>query len=241
MLIMKPKSFVCLSIIIVVAISQQAKGSPNDQKVLSQLASKGNIRSSNNFIQLLLHAVSKERSDIQLNLEHASSQAKAKGPNPNCPDLSQTKTLYRVTRPDESCENGLLAKDPNGDATVLYHVRYGPKNVKTQFISTTTSKRIAKGKYWPKVQPGGGLVRIKTDSLPGGCKIVDLNDAVTRENELGSNPFAFNFARKDCEVLLDCGSDRVPCKLKYLKQKESKQTNSTSRTRRRTKSRRTRG
>ncbi len=146
---MTATTVVCLSIVIVIAISQQVEGSRNNQKILSQLANKIHLQSErDNLLQRLVHAASSERS----NLEHASSQGKAIGPNLDCPVFSETKKLYRVTRPDESCQDGLLAKNPDGDATVLRHVRYGSKNVATQFISTTTSLDITQGKYWKKVK-----------------------------------------------------------------------------------------
>ena len=231
---MKRKVVTFLLFIVVIAISQQVRGDGYNHKFLSKLNSKLRLQSvKEKLIQSLFH--------------EATSQAKAKGQNPNCPDLSNTKKLYRVIRSDENCQTGLIAKNPNADSTVLYHVRYGSKNVKTQFISTTTSLDIANNKYWPKVQPGGGLVEINVNSLPRNCKIVNLNDADTREEELGTNDFAFNFARKDCEVLLDCGNSRVRCTViktkekKNLKRKNSEQKSGPVKKKSKKKSGRTRG
>ncbi len=89
-----------------------------------------------------------------------------------------------------------------------------PHNI---IISTTTSLDIAQGKYWKKVKPGGALVEFTV--IPGSCNIMNLNDVDTRER-LISNPLAFNFARKDCEVLLDCKSTHVYCNV--LRQKEQR-------------------
>ncbi len=230
---MTATTVVCLSIVIMIAISQQVEGSRNNQKILSQLANKIHLQSDrDNLLQRLVHAASSQRS----NLEHASSQGKAKRPNLNCPDFSETKKLYRVTRFRESCQDGLLAKNTDSDDNVLYHVRRGSsKSAATKFISTTTSLDIAQGKYWPKVKQGGALVEITV--IPSSCNIVNLNDEATRERLLGENPFAFNFARKDCEVLLDC--KKIPVYCKVLKRKEPrkrKRTDSPPRKRKRTES-----
>ncbi len=231
---MKLKVVTFLLFNVVISICQQVRGDGYHYKFLFKLNRKLRLQSvKEKLIQSLFH--------------EATSQGKAKGQNPNCPDLSNTKKLYRVIRSDENCQTGLIAKDPNADSTVLYHIRYGSKNVKTQFISTTTSLDIANNKYWPKVQPGGGLVEINVNSLPRNCKIVNLNDADTREEELGTNDFAFNFARKDCEVLLDCGNSRVRCTViktkekKNLKRKNSEQKSGPVKKKSKKKSGRTRG
>ncbi len=72
---MTATTVVCLSIVIVIAISQQVEGSRNNQKILSQLANKNHLQFvRDNLLQRLAHAASSQRS----NLEHASSQGKAK-------------------------------------------------------------------------------------------------------------------------------------------------------------------
>ena len=204
---MKLKVVTFLLFIVVIAISQQVRGDGYNHKFLSKLNRKLRLQTvKEKLIQFLLH--------------EATSQGKAKGQNPNCPDLSNTKKVYRVIRSDENCQTGLIAKNPNANSDVKYHVRYGSKNVKTQFISTSTSLDALNEKYWPRVQPGGALVEINVNSLPRNCKIINLNDADTRKKELGTNDVAFNFARRDCEVLLDCGNNRVHCN--YLKIKASR-------------------
>ena len=191
---MKRKVVACFLFIVVIAISQQVRGYGYNHKFLSKQNSKLRLRSvKEKLIQSFFHEV--------------TSQAKEEGQNPNCPDLSNTKKVYRVIRSDENCQTGLIAKNPSANSPVLNHVQHGSQDVGTQFISTTTSLDVAN----TKVQPGEEVVEIDVSSLSDNCKILDLNDANTREKELGTNELAFNLARNDCEALLDCGNNPVPC------------------------------
>ena len=53
-------------------------------------------------------------------------------------------TVFRVLRPDEEPEKGLVAKDINAECLLSYFLHFGSKkNVKTQFIATTLSIETA--------------------------------------------------------------------------------------------------
>ena len=131
----------------------------------------------------------------------------------DCPDRLVTRKLYRVTDPNQNCKDGLIAKDPDQKKTVSSHVGCGGrKNYKSQYISFSTSYGIVYNKYWPKKPPGANLVEVDIDSLPSGCKTYDLTVEKTREKLVGHNPRAKNYAKSDCEVLLECGTSPVPCK-----------------------------
>ena len=132
--------------------------------------------------------------------------------NIDCPTPENGK-LYRVTDPNQNCQGGLIAKDPTAKRTVSSHVGCGGrKNYKSQFISFSTSYDVVHDKYWPKKPQGARLVEVDIKKLPSKCKIYDLTDPNIRQKYVGHNPWARNYAKSDCEVLLECGTSRVRCK-----------------------------
>ena len=194
---MKMKTVVCTFILIVLATYQ----SVNAKKEF------GGTLTNKQFVESLLDAtsVTERKNVLDVSLQ---AKGKAKGPNPKDPGLKKTKVLYRVIRSDESCENGLLAKDPEAKHTIASHVVHGSKKKKgSQYISFTTSLEIAEHKY---AKQGGTIVKVNVGDLPPSCELTDLNDCFTREKVLGHNIRAFNFARKDCEVVLACKKP-IPC------------------------------
>ena len=61
----------------------------------------------------------------------------------DCPSPATTQTLYRILRADESCNVGLLAKNPSQSRTVNSHVLCGSRNnYQSQYISTTSSTEV---------------------------------------------------------------------------------------------------
>ncbi len=153
------------------------------------------------------------------NLVEVFSQGKAKGRNPDCPVLSETGKLYRATRTDENCKKGLLAKNPNAGHSISSHVGCGSKKIKgSQYISLSTSLDLVRKKYSPKAHK---IVEVDVRDVPKCCEIIDLNDENIRDKHLKS-PFASNCARKDCEVLLACKKNYVPCRPLYVRGKDNK-------------------
>lgn len=141
-----------------------------------------------------------------------------------CPTLQQDTdgklkgTLYRATRPSENCQGGLLAKDITAKKTISSHVGCGSRqNYKSQFISFSTSYDVVHDKYWPRVSKGAHLVKVDIKTQAKGCKIYDLTNPEVREEYLGRNPWAKNYAISDCEVLLECGTSRVRCNTMMVK------------------------
>lgn len=128
----------------------------------------------------------------------------------DCPNMFQTYELYRVTDPEQSCdEGGLIAKDPTAKKTPLSHVNCGGRtNYRSQFISFTTSIDII-DKYWAKKPAGAHVVKVKVGDIPKYCKIYDLTSAVNRNKWLGKVVCA-KYAAYDCEVLLWCKAP-IPC------------------------------
>lgn len=127
-------------------------------------------------------------------------------------------TLYRILRPDENCQPGLVAKNPQAKKTVLSHVNCGTRsNYKSQYISTSTSLDVMK--YYKKMGEKKGLTGLRIakltalDKLPKVCKlkIVDLTIEANRDKYLG-NAVCKNFAKKSCEVLLECNVP-IPCEV----------------------------
>ncbi len=193
------KTVVCTFILIVFATYQ----SVNAEKEF------GGTLTNKQFVESLLDAtsVTERKNVLDVSLQ---AKGKAKGPNPKDPGLKKTKVLYRVIRSDESCENGLLAKDPEAKHTIASHVVHGSKKKKgSQYISFTTSLEIAENKY---AKQGGTIAKVNVNDLSRVCKLTNLNDCSIREKFLGHNNLGFNFARKDCEVLLECKTP-IPCSL----------------------------
>lgn len=133
--------------------------------------------------------------------------------NIECPTL-ETGKLYRVTDPNQNCQGGIIAKDPTAKKTVSSHVGCGSRpNYKSQYISFSTSYDVVHDKYWPLKPPGARLVEVNIHTqIPSGCNIYDLTNPEVRQEYIGHNPWAMNYAKSDCEVLLECGTSRVRCK-----------------------------
>lgn len=126
-----------------------------------------------------------------------------------CPNIAQTGKLYRVIRSEENCDRGLIAKNPSATRTVISHVNCGSRSGYTsQYISFTTSPDVT-NKY--KTRSGGRVVTVLTSQLPNDCNIFDLTVQANRDMYLG-NAVCANFAKSDCEVLLECGSP-IPCQI----------------------------
>lgn len=123
--------------------------------------------------------------------------------------------LYRVARSDENPKDGLVAKDPSAEKSVISHVNCGGRsNYKSQFISTTKSLDVAK-RYKAKAEKEGAtglqIVKIDLHALPEGCnlEIVDLTIKENRDKYL-KKAVCHNFAKASEEVLLTCDVP-IPC------------------------------
>ena len=120
--------------------------------------------------------------------------------------------IYRILRPDENPE-GIIAKDPSAQKTVLSHVNCGSRPKYTsQFISTSASLDVAKyykGKGEKNGLTGLRICKFETDKLPTKCQIVDLTTEENRDRYLG-NAVCKNFAKASAEVLLRCAAP-IPC------------------------------
>jgi hypothetical protein len=132
-------------------------------------------------------------------------------PKVDCPSpLTAITKMYRNLRKDESCTEGLIAKDPLGKKCVLSHVNCGSnENYTSQFISFTTSIEVAnyyRNKFGPTLQ----IAIIDIENIPSQCQLYDLTSEEVRDEYLG-NAVCKNFAKASCEVLLSCGITRVPC------------------------------
>jgi hypothetical protein len=118
--------------------------------------------------------------------------------SPNCPPPDGDS--YRSLNKGDVPSSGLRAKNPNANYTVEGHVlnasRFG---FASQFISTTRSEAIARGKYGGDV-PGGRTVKIDLRQVQG--EVYDLTDSDCLDS-LVRGSTAKNFARKDQEVLIE--------------------------------------
>ena len=118
--------------------------------------------------------------------------------SPNCPPPDGD--AYRSLNAGDVPSRGLRAKNPNATYTVEGHVlnasRFG---FASQFISTTRSEAIARGKYGGDL-PGGRTVKIDLRQVQG--EVYDLTDSDCLDSLVGGST-AKNFARKDQEVLIE--------------------------------------
>lgn len=134
--------------------------------------------------------------------------------NIDCPSPSITNALYRILRADESCNVGLLAKDPSQSRTVNSHVLCGGTKryeYKSQYISTTSSVEVAnyyRNKFDPTLQLQ--IATIDMTKLHQACVVYDLTTEANRNVYL-KGPRSKAYAKASCEVLLSCGAVRVPC------------------------------
>ena len=148
---------------------------------------------------------------IGCNVE-SSKQVRGIGgpPKVDCPSPAQSGVIYRILRPDENCNVGLIAKNPLATKTVLSHVNCGSRNnYASQYISFSSSIEVAnyyKNKFGPELQ----IAVININNIPGGCQTFDLTSEAERDMYLG-NAVCKRFAKASCEVLLSCGIALVPC------------------------------
>ncbi len=125
-----------------------------------------------------------------------------------CQTLAETSTLYRILRIDESCDVGILAKNPAATKTVRSHVNCGSKSgYKSQYISFTTSMEAA-NYYRAKFGSTNQIAQV--NDIPQQCMVIDLNIEANRDYYL-ENAVCKNFAKASCEVVLSCGIVPVPC------------------------------
>ncbi len=212
---MKMKAIVCVSIILVFATYQNVNADRFESEFKETLAHIFRER----IVKSLLGVASlNEQNSLKIparkNLVEVFSQGRAKGRNPDCPVLSETGKLYRAIRIDENCRRGLLAKDPYATHTISSHVGCGSKKIKgSQYISLSTSFDLVQEKYFPRAH---AIVEVNVEDVPKRCKIIDLNDENIRDKHLRSVS-ASNGARKDCEVLIACKRNYVPCRPLYVR------------------------
>ena len=131
-------------------------------------------------------------------------------PKVDCPRPLQSGVIYRILRPNENCEAGLIAKDTTASKSVISHVNCGSRNnYASQYISFSSSAEVA-NYYRNKFNPSLRIAIVNVSELPIGCQVFDLTSEAVRDEYLG-NAVCKNFAAASCEVLLSCGTDRVPC------------------------------
>ncbi len=201
---MKMKAIaVCVSIILVFATYQNVNAGRFESEFKETLA---HIFREKSLLDVA--SLNEQNNLARKYLVEVFSQGKASGRHPDCPVLSETGKLYRAIRTNENCKKGLLAKDPNAKHTISSHVGCGSRKIDgSQYISLSTSLDLVQQKYLPKAHK---IVEVNVRDVPKSCKIIDLNDENIRNTHLKS-PFASNYARKDCEVLLACKKKYVPC------------------------------
>ena len=122
--------------------------------------------------------------------------------------------LYRLLRPEESCEDGLRAKNPHSNTSVFVHVTRGSYGPQSKYISTCGSWE-AVNSLRSKSRSPGQIVKIHEDKLPSRVKIIDLryqenrDDYIEYDDDEDSISKFNNFANKFEEVLL---VGRVPAR-----------------------------
>lgn len=130
-----------------------------------------------------------------------------------CPDIDISRLLYRVTRPEESCQEGLIAKAPQEHKTLSSHVNCGsrPEYV-SQYISFTSSPDIAARIKDKSKNKDANIVKVNLSNLNSACAIYDLTKKEVREKNV-NGATARNFALGWCEVVVSCGELRIPCEV----------------------------
>jgi len=115
--------------------------------------------------------------------------------------------LYRLLRADESCEDGLYAKDPCSTTSVFDHINIGSWGQQSKYISTCGSLEAVNSFRSNSYNPGR-IVIIQKDKLPSSVEIIDLRRQENRNHyiyyvkDTGSINKFNNFANKFEEVLL---------------------------------------
>lgn len=114
--------------------------------------------------------------------------------------------LYRVLRPDEDAARGLLAKDWYSDVSIKDHVSYGSR-LSSKYISTCSSKEAAIDFAEIGLRhndPPKTIVTIDARKLVTRtrARLVDLTDPEVRDQYLGRDKRANNFAQRTGEVII---------------------------------------
>ena len=113
---------------------------------------------------------------------------------------------------DERIEHGLSAKDPTARKEVAYHVASGSSVCwKSQFISTCSSRGSAETFRQLKMKSSykygnKDIAEIDVGSLPDDVKIIDLTEAILRQQfevkDEETNKKFHKYAQSHSEVLL---------------------------------------
>ncbi len=201
---MKMKAIaVCVSIILVFATYQNVNAGRFESEFKETLA---HIFREKSLLDVA--SLNEQNNLARKNLVEVFSQGRASGRHHDCPAFSRKNIeLYRgIDTMYENCYAGLLARNPDAKHTIASHVGCGSRKIKgSQYISLSTSLKVIKKKYSSK-----GREIVLVDEIPESCKIIDLNDEKIRNTHL-KGCTANRFAKKDCEVLLDCKRKYVPC------------------------------
>jgi hypothetical protein len=123
--------------------------------------------------------------------------------------LYSRNMLYRLLRPEESCKDGLRAKNPHSNTSVFVHVTRGSYGPQSKYISTCGSWE-AVNSLRSKSRSPGQIVKIHEDKLPSSVNIIDLRCQENRDDYIDDDDdddddevSKFNnFANKFEEVLL---------------------------------------
>jgi len=111
-------------------------------------------------------------------------------------------TLYRVLRPEEEPDKGLVPKNEADTRSHELHVSHGSRT-KTRFISTTKDKDLAERWLCKAGAPDSKIVKIKVDQ-PLRDRLIDVSCGQNL-----SGVMAKNFALSSKEVIVD---GRIPAK-----------------------------
>lgn len=124
--------------------------------------------------------------------------------------------LYRILRPDENPE-GIVAKDPDAQKSVLSHVNCGGRDgYKSQYISASNSLEGIEN--YMKKGTANGLTGLRigqfnVSKFPESCQMIDLSKTERRNEYLG-DAVCKNYAKASREVLLQCNVP-IPCTVIY--------------------------
>lgn len=134
-------------------------------------------------------------------------------------DTKLPRVLYRVIRWNE-IPSGIIAKNPKAERTVLSHVNCGSrKNYESQFISFTTSLKVAKA-YAQKT--GNRIVKLTVNNttISKFNEFVDLTSEKNRDEYLGNAVYK-NFAKASSEVVI---SSSVPIETEEIQPEMNEKT-----------------
>lgn len=134
--------------------------------------------------------------------------------NAVCPKPgSEDRYIYRVLRPDESCQTGIIARAPAAALSIIQHVGCGANVAyRSQYISFTSS--IERARFWAAKAPiTAKVAQVQLDNaiVKKNCRITDLTTEASRRSVLRGAFWAQAVAENSCEVVLQCGNNRLPC------------------------------